>query len=204
MDICYVRYSDDILLIGDEWRLGQAYLSEMLSEKGLILNPKKVEILYKDKWFKFLGFNIKGDMISLSKRRVKTFQKEIEKRTIRTKSRSEKQLVDNVNRYLYKGYNGYSWATSVLPVINVEKDIDTLNEFVMDCIRASIRNKKKIGGIGSVNDRMDYTIVRGVGRNVASNLTKTTKELEGYYTIRCMRNALLTSREAYNTLVSQL
>ena len=74
----------------------------------------------------------------------------------------------------------------------------------MDCIRASITNKKRIGGIGSVSDRDDYTIVRGLGRNVSANKQKTEKIIEGYMSLRCMRNALVTSREAYNTLVMQM
>lgn len=204
MNTYYVRYSDDILIVGGLWELGYEKMAEMLEAKGLILNPKKVETLYNDKWFKFLGFNIRGTQITLSKKRVKTFQKEIERRTIKTRSHDRKQLVSNVNRYLYKGADGHSWATNVLPIINVEKDIDTLNEFVMDCIRASMTNKKRIGGIGSAIDRKDYTIIRGCGRNVASNRAKTDKEIEGYMSLRCMRNALVTSKEAYNTLVMQI
>ena len=109
-----------------------------------------------------------------------------------------------MNNYLYKGDGTYSWATSVLPIINVDKDIDVLNTFVMDCIRACSTNKKKIGGLGSVNDKEDYTILRGTGKNVASNRNKTPKEIEGYLSISCMRNALLIRRAVYDTLVRQM
>lgn len=204
MDVFYIRYSDDILIVGNEWQKAQEVFRKMLNDKGLVLNPKKVENLHKDKWFKFLGFNIKDDKITLSKNRVKTFQKEVEKRTIKTRSNNERQIIENVQRYLYKGVNGYSWATSILSVINVEKDIDTLNEFVLDCIRATMTGKKKIGGLGSVNDKDDYTILRGTGRNVTSNRNKTSRELDGYKSIRCMRNALITSRQAYDALVMQM
>ncbi len=204
MNTYYVRYSDDILICGGSWQKGYYTMKRMLQDKGLILNPKKVEFLYKNKWFKFLGFNIKDKQITLSKKRVKTFQKEIEKRTIKTKSRNADQLISNVHRYLYKGVNGHSWATNVLPIINVEKDIDTLNQYVLDCIRASITDRKSIGGIGSTLTDSDYTIKRGLGKNVAYNLKITDKELKGYMSLRCMRNALLTSHEAYNTLVMQL
>ena len=203
MDTYYIRYSDDILIVGGVWEEGAEILKQKLYEKGLILNPKKVETLYSDKWFKFLGFNIKRTQITLSKTRVKRFQKEIESRTVKNKSRSQKYIVNRVNDYLYKGNDDHSWATNVLPIINVEKDIDTLNEFVMDCIRGSVTGKKRIGGIGSVQGE-DYTIQRGKGRNVASNRSKTEKIIEGYMSLRCMRKAILTSREAYNTLVMQL
>ena len=95
-------------------------------------------------------------------------------------------------------------ATSVLPIINVQKDIDELNEFVLDAIRACATGKKKIGGLGNVNDKEDYTILRGVGKNVAANRKKTEKEIEGYLSIRCMQNAILTNRAVYETLIRSM
>lgn len=203
MNVYYVRYSDDILIIGPDWEKGYNMLSEMLNSKSLVLNPKKVEILEKDKWFKFLGFTIKNDKISLSKSRIKSFQKEIEKRTIDNKSDDIKQIMNSVYDYLYKGYDGYSWATSVLPVINVEKDINTLNAFVMDAIRAGVFKRKRIGGLGVTITDEDFTIKRGSGANVKSNKERLPK-ITNYMTINCMRNAILTSREAYNILVMSM
>jgi hypothetical protein len=168
------------------------------------LNPKKVEPVYKDKWIKFLGFNIKGDLITLSKSRVKSFQKEIESRTIKCKGTTQKKALNKINRYMYIGDGTYSWATSVLPIINVQKDIDTLNTFVMDAIRACATGKTKIGGLGSVNDKSDHTILRGTGKNVTANRNKTGKEIDGYLSITCMRNALLTDKEVYEMLVRGL
>lgn len=200
----YVRYSDDLLYVGSEWGAAFPTLKAMLSDMEMTLNPKKVEQVYKNKWVKFLGFSIKGDMITLSKNRVKSFQKEIETRTIKQRNITAKRALNQVNNYLYKGDGTYSWATSVLPIINVEKDIETLNTFVMDAIRACTTNKKKIGGLGSVNDKEDYTILRGTGKNVTANRKKTEKEIEGYLSIGCMQNALLTRRAVYETLVRSM
>lgn len=200
----YVRYSDDLLYVGSEWGAAFPTLKAMLSDMEMTLNPKKVEQVYKNKWVKFLGFSIKGDMITLSKNRVKSFQKEIETRTIKQQKITAKRALNQVNNYLYKGDGTYSWATSVLPIINVEKDIETLNTFVMDAIRACATNKKKIGGLGSVNDKEDYTILRGTGKNVTANRKKTEKEIEGYLSICCMQNALLTRRAVYETLVRSM
>ena len=204
LNVYYVRYSDDLLALGDEWEKAYATIKNMLNEMELELNPKKVEILYKDRWFKFLGFYIKGNQITLAKSRVKSFQKEIEARTIKNHSISERRALNQVQAYLYKGDGTYSWATSVLPIINVDKDIDALNTFVMDCIRACATGKKKIGGLGSVNDKADYTILRGVGKNVTANRDKTEKEIDGYMSLRCMQNALLTRRPVYETLVRSM
>ena len=202
MDGYYVRYSDDMLFIGRDYEKAMDVLRMRLEEKTMKLNPKKVEYLTADKWFKFLGFSIKGGMISLSSSRIKTFQHEIERRTIRCRDTTSTKAVNAVNRYLYKGE--FSWATQVLPVCNVKSDLDELNKFVMDCLRAVSTGKRKIGGLGYVKTKSDGCIVRGRGRNVKTNRIKTGHGITGYLTIGCMRNALLTSRAAYSTLAASL
>ena len=197
----YVRYSDDLLYVGPYSGDVLEILAFELDKMKLTLNPKKVEMLSSNRWFKFLGFNIKGNQITLSKSRVKKFQKEIESRSIKCRDITAKKATTQINRYLYIGNGTYSWATQVLPIINVQKDIDELNKFVMDCIRACETGKKKIGGIGSSMSRPDYTITRGTGRNVSENERKTKKEIDGYLSIRCMQNAILTDRNAYETLI---
>ena len=204
MNVVYVRYSDDIICVGPEYKKAFETLKLRLNEMQMTLNPKKVEPVFKNKWIKFLGFNIKGNQITLSKSRVKSFQKEIEARTIKQRNISMKRALNQVNSYLYKGDGTYSWGTSVLPIINVEKDIEALNAFVMDALRACATGKKKIGGLGSVNDKEDYTILRGTGKNVTANRSKTEKEIGGYLSIECMRKALLTRRAVYDTLVRSM
>jgi hypothetical protein len=200
----YYRYSDDLIVIHDDVEEITRDITNIVTKYGVSLNLKKTETLYKDRWFKFLGFNLKDDMITLSKSRIKSFQREVEQRTIKQRNITLTRAVNQVNNYLYKGNLQYSWATSVLPIINVQKDIDAMNEFVLDCLRACATNKKKIGGLGSVNDRDDYTILRGVGKNVKANKTKTPKEIDGYYSIGCMRQALLTRRAVFDTLVRSM
>ncbi len=197
----YCRYSDDCLYIGEDYKQAMEIMKAYLAKFGLKVNPNKVEYLQKGRWFKFLGFNLKGGNITLSKTRVKKFQKEIESRTIKAKKLSGEKAKNAVNRYLYGGE--YSFATSILPVINVEKDIRELDLFAMDAIRATITKKTKIGGLGSVVTG-EYTIHRGTGKNVTANRNKTQKEIPGYITLLCARNALLTDREAYETLIRKL
>lgn len=200
----YVRYSDDMLYIGVDYEDSMKVLSDSLAEMQMKLNPKKVEYLSRTKWFKFLGYSIKGADISLSKNRIKTFQKEIEKRTIKNRDVSFKRAVNAVNSYLYRGDGKFSWATQILPICNVRKDIDTLNMFVMDCLRAVQTGRRKLGGLGYVSTQNDGCIVRGTGKNVKANRSKTDKIIPGYLTLGCMQNALLTRRGVYNTLVASL
>lgn len=200
----YVRYSDDMLFVGPDYEKAMDCLVTGLATMQMKLNPKKVEYLTHTRWFKFLGYSIKGRDISLSCTRIKTFQKEIERRTVKKRGISVKKAIGNVNRYLYKGCGEFSWATQILPVCNVRKDIDTLNEFVMDCIRAVATGKRKIGGLGYIKDGKDGCIARGTGRNVRANREKTPKQIEGYLTLGCMQNALRTRKAVYRTLVASL
>ena len=203
MDGYYVRYSDDMLYIGRDYDKAMEVLTSELMAMDMKLNPKKVEYLSNDKWFKFLGYAVKGRMISLSKKWIKHFQKEIEDRTIRKKGVSVARAVGNVNRYLYKGNGEFSWATSVLTTVNVDRDLDELNKFVMDCIRAVQTGKHKVGGLGYVGDKADGCIVRGRGKNVRANRMKSGA-IEGYLSIGCMANAIRTRRAVYDTLVASL
>lgn len=200
----YVRYSDDMLFIGEDYEKAMCVLQQKLDAMSMKLNPKKVEYLTAGHWFKFLGFSIKGNMISLSSSRIKTFQKEVERRTVRRRDTTLTKAVGAVNRYLYKGDGEFSWATQILGVCNVRKDIDELNKFVMDCLRAVSTGRRKVGGLGYVRDKPDGCIVRGRGRNVKANRTKAGGRIDGYLTIGCMQKALVTSRPAYNTLVASL
>ena len=212
MDIIYYRYSDDIVMIGKESKKAKETLEEMLQTYGLKLNPKKVEELHSNKWFKFLGFNIKGNMITLSKNRVKKFQKEIVSRTLNKPSITYDQARRNIINYLYNGE--YCWATSCLGTINVKPDIDEMNKFIADCLRAvKVRETKKrkskisiskIGGLGVVTDLSDRTILRGTGKNVTSNRNKTDKYLENYLTMGCLSNAMKINKEIYSACVRSM
>jgi hypothetical protein len=202
LDMYYVRYSDDLLLIGNEWKKGEERLRELLAGKELVLNPKKVEVLTKDKFFKFLGFSIRGTEISLSKSRIKTFQREIEQRTIKSNFSFEKS-VNQVMKYLYGDVrkDEYSWASACLTTINVSKDIQTMNNFVMDCLRAVKTGRKKLYGLGYEPNKKEGVITAGRGQNVTSNRNKTDKIIPKYVSLVKARNALLISNDCFNSLL---
>lgn len=208
LDGYYVRYSDDMLFIGRDADKAMQILTDELARMQMKLNPKKVEWLDADHWFKFLGFSIKGASISMSNSRIKRFQKEIEARTIRRRDTTVHRTavaLNRVNRYLYHGDGqGHSWATGILGVVNVRQDIDMLNAFVMDCLRAVHTGKTKLGGLGYDKQGKTGCIVRGRGRNVSANRRKTGDTIDGYISLGCMQDAIRTSRAAYDTLVRSL
>ena len=183
----YVRYSDDTLFVGEDYEKAMDIMKGELEMMQMTLNPKKVEYLDANHWFKFLGYSIKGHSISLSSTRIKTFQKEIEKRTIKKRDTTMTKAINSVNRYLYKGYCDYSWATQVLPVINVKEDIDKLNTFVMDCGNCAICAK-------SCYDLRNDLIYKEVIKTRAINSAilhedpeRYFKEIDGYLDYRFPR-----------------
>lgn len=198
----YVRYSDDCLYIGEDWQKAKEVMEQMLAEKQLTLNPKKVEYVKEDRYVTFLGFALRGGQITLSKNRVKSFQKEITKRTIKNKNATYKSALHSVLWYLYGGE--YSWARSILPIVNVNEDLYELNKYVMDALRAVQTKKKEIGGLGYVPEGKVGVVDRPPGQNVTANRKKTNKKLEGYYTIVKMRNAYMSNHEAYEALVRMM
>lgn len=221
----YYRYSDDCLTIDSNTSEIIDDINSICSKYGTVLNPKKIKPVYSDKYFKFLGFNIKSNQITLSKNRVKKFTKEIYNLTLAKPWISPKQAKENVKRFLYGTGNGYSWATASFSALqNCEEDVNTLNAFIMDCIRlCEIRynyNKERkekglkpkkiiygwdeIGGIGVVTDLPDRTLIRGKGSKVKTAKERTEKEIEYYYSIGCLLKAYKTSKQIFQTLVRNM
>lgn len=222
MDIIYYRYSDDILMIGKDAEIAKRTLEKMLVKYGLALNPKKVEPIYFDEFFKFLGFNIKDVQITLSRNRVKNLTKEIFKRTLAKPWISPYQAKKNIKNYLYGTGEGYSWATSAFGALqNCDEDLVIINNWIMDCIRlCEIRynyNKDRkakglkpkeiiyswddIGGIGVVTNLPDRTLIRGTGHKVKTGKERTQKEIDYYYSIGCLLKTYKISKPIYEACV---
>lgn len=187
----YVRYSDDILYIGDDYNDVTTIIRERLSQIGLKLNEQKVSDISANDYFKFLGYEIHGSDITLSHKWVKSFEHEINQRTIhnvpliqkvrRIRKENgndcEKQLNNilakttrNVERYLLYGDGNYSWATEVLPTVNNTRDLLQLTSYSLDALRAVYTGHTHIGGLGK---SLKHGIQRGKGRNVKSNRLAT-------------------------------
>ena len=103
---------------------------------------------------------------------------------------------------MYKNFTvnnkrAFGWGEYFLTTVNVEKDIKIIDEWIKDCIRACKTGKKKVGGIGSVNDRYNYTIARGKGKHVSSNLKNTGKIIYGYTSMVDMWKTINHSKDLY-------
>ena len=209
--IIYYRYSDDCLTIREDTREIVNDINRITSKYGVVLNEKKVKPIYANQFFKFLGFKIRGNQITLSKNRVKNLQKEIVSRTLNKPNITERQAKQNVLKFLYGNGDGFSWGTACLGTINIEQDLIEIDNFIKDCLRAcKIRETQKrkskisiadIGGLGSVDDLPDKTILRGKGRKVRTYRDRTEKTIQKYKTMNCLSNAYKISKPIYEATV---
>ena len=210
-DMCsvYYRYSDDILILGDRADEALNMLTEMLSQKGLKVNPKKVQPVSSDNGFMFLGCRIKGKDISIGEKSVKEFTKKMKELCV-TKATGEAALrkrIRKINRYLYLDYMNnptvFGWAEYFFSIINKEEDIVELDTWVKDLLRSSVTGKDKIGGLGVDLNR---GVLRGRGQNVNANKGKTKGILEqyGYVSMHHLYKVYRTDRDAYRMEVNRL
>lgn len=199
----YVRYSDDMLFLGPDSRRAMDILTDELARMGLCLNPRKVSAVRADRWFTFLGFSIRGSLISISPSQLKTFQREVLSRTV-GKARTPQVAARAVQRYLYVGNGKYSWATRVLQYINAQDDIQALNEYVMDALRASATGHRRIGALAHDPTGRLGCVRRTLGRNVAHNRAATSREIQGYRSLACMKRAMSLSKPLYEAMLRDL
>jgi hypothetical protein len=221
----YWRYSDDLIVLAEDTSEITNDINKIICKYGVKLNDKKTKELYRDEFFKFLGFDLCEDKITLSGRRAKKFAKEIISRTIAKPNITPYQAKENVKHYLYGNGNGYSWATACFSALkNCDEDIAILNNFTMDCLRlCEVRynyNKERkekglkprklvygsqhVGGIGVVCNSTSHILVRGTGKKVKTARERTEKEIEHYMSIGCLLNAYKMSKPLYETLVRSM
>lgn len=196
LDVLYIRYSDDILCIGREADKGMEIIREELAKRGMKLNDNKTERLTPDSFFKFLGFSLRGDTISLSESRIRKFAKDIADMTVREIQNgiTLDRALKNVMRYLYNPRGEYSWATAVLPVMNCKDDIQALNFYVLDCLRAVALQRSNIkvsdiGGLGYVRRGKTGCIERGTRTYKTENVAG---RFVGYLSLMAAKNAMKT------------
>lgn len=216
----YYRYSDDLLIIGSNPNAALEKLADLLEEKGLKINPNKVEPLYNDSWFTFLGCKIKDNMVSLGEKSLNNFIREIDFRLPKQKECrngcSEKELkkvIRSINRYLYTAFiqnsSQFGWGEYFFGIVTCEKDIEALDQWLKDKLRAYVTGKNKgwqIGGLGSVNTEKDFTIIRGKGSSVNYNLKKTEGMLErcGYVSMHHLYKVFKIDHDAYLAEINRL
>lgn len=144
----YCRYSDDMILLGDKESVDRALavLNQMLSDLGLSLNPDKIECITPDREFKFLGYGLKGQHITISqkdfiakKKEVKHTLKCIKRKANESDAHLLKRCVKAVKNVFYCKQNPcYSWAYSKARAVNDLARVAELDNYTKEQLRAKV------------------------------------------------------------------
>lgn len=223
MDIIYYRYSDDILMIGRDADKALAALKKMIDIYGLKLNPKKVEKIHPHRWFTFLGYSFMDGKVSISAKKVRSIKIAVKQRTYcitRRKHRPAtvnevKAMVRSLQDYFFTAFmdgENYGMAPILFSAVNVEADLQEIDRYVKDCLRAAYTDRSEIYGIGFY-PHADGVIVHSKGKNVGMNRIRTTgddflagdllREC-GYVSLMHMYKSWLCGKEIYDSEVRRI
>lgn len=149
-EITYIRYSDDIIILGNSEEEVSSYsdrVKRLLSQYRLTVNPSK-ELYVKagDRW-EFLGFSYHRGVVDISdvalsklkskmKRKAKALVRWREKKDLEP-YKAVKAFIKKFNMKLYSNAddNGITWSRWYFPVINTDKSLKALDNYMQDCIR---------------------------------------------------------------------
>ena len=213
MNVIYYRYSDDIIILGNDKDTEKAkqIIAKMLKLKGLQLHPKKVQrVDARNNWFEFLGFSFKGNMISVSEKTLRNIRTEIKTRTM-SKTRQARRpatnkelrkMIKDLQWYFFtafaKSQENFGMGVYLFGTVNVKHDLVAIDEYCKDCLRAAYTNKSNIHGLGYVN-RKGYVIDdKNVSHNFNGNMDKT-KTSDGDLLEKCGWISLMKMYKDYHT-----
>ncbi len=144
-DMCevYLRYSDDILILGERADEALAILKERLSELSLELNPKKVQVLHKGEEFTFLGGKVSRGRIRLSEKSWNKQKAAVRKCTKGKKgSRAEqKRCIGRLQKWLFGTIDGHCNLEYLCFLCTDEEDLRRLDEYCRDELKAVYTGK---------------------------------------------------------------
>jgi len=140
----YLRYSDDILMLGERADEALVVLKQRLGELGLELNPKKIQKLEKDKEFTFLGGKICKDWVRFSEKSWEK-QKAVVRRITKDKKRGsrtvQRNCIKRLKKYLFSEVNGHCMMEYYCFLCTDETDVKRLDEYCRNELKAVYTGK---------------------------------------------------------------
>lgn len=195
LDVVYYRYSDDLLFIGKDAEKALEILKQMLIPKGLSLNRDKVQAIDITTEFTFLGAKIKGKEVDISDESVERFKKKIKtitkmRKGMKIKSRStQRKMIKEINYYIREAYakstKNFGWEQFFYSLINTNKTIVMLDEYVKDHLKHAYTGKW----------------------NHTTNMHKTSNEQlreMGYKSMVQMYNLFKINKDVYNAELQRI
>lgn len=151
LEMCeyYCRYSDDMLILGDNADEALKVLEESLAALGLKLNPKKVERVEPGKEFRFLGFAVRGKTIDISEKDFNEKKKEVHRITnaikhdkrIPADKRLKKAVRELMKLFVCWNEPAYSWIYSKSMAVNTTERLAELDRFCKEHLRSVVTGK---------------------------------------------------------------
>lgn len=145
MDVLYLRYADDILVLGPEADKALDALREMLGAKGLRLNEKKTTRVDADHPFTFLGCEIADGMVDMSQESYDRIKRKIRlicrpHKYIPKESREEQvKAIRRINWLLRDGHyadqRNFGWERYFFSVIDNPVRVRMLDQYIRDHIK---------------------------------------------------------------------
>lgn len=137
----YIRYSDDILMLGPEADKALEVLKARLSAAGLELHPAKVERIAEDTEFTFLGGRISRGRVRMSKKTRDKLKKEVRKIVEKYRRRgdrnAQKKIVNRLKKFFLGKSQGYCLLQYYCFLCTDAADIRFLDDYCRDEIKAA-------------------------------------------------------------------
>ena len=155
--IPYMRYSDDIIIFTkneEELNSSIQTIKSFLNEKELEVNEEKEFITLPNNEWTFLGFSYNLGVIDISKVSFEKLKAKMKRKT-RALSRwadkkgvsGEKTAVVFIKKFNAKLYDNpidseLTWTRWFFPVINTDKTLKQIDEYMLECIRYLATGKR--------------------------------------------------------------
>lgn len=145
MDVLYLRYADDILVLGPQADAALAEIRKMLATKGLTLNDKKTQVIDIRRPFTFLGCEIADGKVDMSQESYDRIKRKIRlicrpHKYIPKESREEQvKAIRKINWLLRDGHyadpRNFGWERYFYSVIDNPTRVRMLDQYIREHIK---------------------------------------------------------------------
>ena len=145
MDVLYIRYADDMIILGPEADAALAELRPMLAAKGLSLNDRKTERLDSSLPFTFLGCEIHNGRVDMSQESYDRIKLQVRRicrphKYIPRESREEQvKAIRRINWLLRDGHRSdqrnFGWERYFFSVIDNPVRVRMLDQYIREHIK---------------------------------------------------------------------
>lgn len=158
--IPYMRYSDDIIVFAkseEELRSYIAVIKECLSVHRLEINPEKETVTKPHEKWTFLGFSFYEGEVDISevsfiklkakmKRKARALERWARRKNL-SGDKAARAFVKRFNAKLYDNpiHSELTWARWFFPIINTDKTLRKIDEYMEDTIRYLATGKRTKG-----------------------------------------------------------